>query len=161
MRNDLKLGVLAGLAGAGAEIAWISLYAAVSGADAGEVARGVAIAASGGLMDWALAGVVIHMLLGAALGIALALAWRRIPARLGAAPAFGLVLLTLAAVWKINFFVLLPLINPAFANMLPYAVTLTSKLLFALAAATALGYGGARMRAPLLPAAEPLFRATE
>lgn len=138
-----RLGVLAGLAGGGAEIVWIVLYAAFSGADVVEVARGAALAASGGLVSSALAGVVVHMLLGAGLGMGLAFAWRRIPIRLGAVSEFGVVLLALAAVWKINFFVLLPLISPQFADLLPYAATLASKLLFGFAAATVLRYGGA------------------
>jgi hypothetical protein len=44
----------------------------------------------------------------------------------------------LAAVWKVNFFILLPVINPEFVNALPYAVTLVSKLLFGMAMATVL-----------------------
>lgn len=139
----MRLGVLAGLAGAGAEIAWIVLYAAFSGTDAVEVARGVALAASGGLVGSALVGVVVHMLLGAGLGIGLALAWRRIPIRFGAVSEFGVVLLVLAVVWKINFFFLLPLLGPSFVELLPYAATLSSKLLFGFAAATVLRHGGA------------------
>lgn len=38
----------------------------------------------------------------------------------------------LAAVWVFNFFVLLPSVNPAFTALLPYPVTLVSKLLFGL-----------------------------
>ena len=138
-----RLGALAGLAGGGAEIAWIMLYAAFSGADAVEVARGVALAASGGLVSSALAGIVVHMLFAAGLGIALAFAWRRISVHLGAASEFGLALLALAAVWKINFFVLLPLIRPEFVDLLPYAATLASKLLFGFSAAMVLRYSRA------------------
>jgi predicted neutral ceramidase superfamily lipid hydrolase len=36
----------------------------------------------------------------------------------------------LATVWAINFFVLLPILNPAFVILMPYSVSLMSKLLF-------------------------------
>jgi hypothetical protein len=152
MRNNMydsttariaRLGVFAGLAGGGAEIVWIMLYAAFSGTNAVEVARAVALVASGGLMDSVLAGITIHMVFAAVLGIALAVVWRHIPVRLGVASEYGIVLLALTAVWKINFFVLLPLISPSFVNLLPYAATLVSKLLFGFAAAVVLSHDGA------------------
>jgi hypothetical protein len=36
-------------------------------------------------------------------------------------------------VWVLNFFLVLPWLNPAFVALLPYGVTLVSKLLFGLA----------------------------
>ena len=138
----VKAGVLAGLAGGVAEIVWIALYAAFSGTDAAEVARGVTLAVSGGQASSAVAGVAIHMLLAAGLGIALAFAWLRVAGRFGRAAECGIVLLALAAVWKINFFVLLPLISPSFVSLLPYSATLASKLLFGLAAAVVLQQRG-------------------
>lgn len=42
----------------------------------------------------------------------------------------GSAMLMLAMVWKVNFFIILPLVNPAFASLMPYGVTLASKLLF-------------------------------
>ena len=39
----------------------------------------------------------------------------------------------LSAVWVFNFFVLLPVLNPGFAGLMPYGVTLASKLLFGVA----------------------------
>ena len=44
----------------------------------------------------------------------------------------------LIAVWAVNFLVVLPHINPEFVHLLPYSVTLLSKLLFAVAATTVL-----------------------
>jgi hypothetical protein len=136
--------MLAGLAGGVAEIAWIGLYAAFSGGDAAEMARGVALAASSGRTDSAVAGIAVHMLLAAALGIAIAFACLRVAGRFGRVAEYGLVLLVLAAVWKVNFFVLLPLISPAFVSLLPLSATLTSKLLFGLAAAAVLRFRTAR-----------------
>lgn len=139
--KNLGWGAFAGLAGGAAEVLWVTIYAALSGNSAAEVAQGIAVAASGGLATSALAGIVIHMVLGAALGIALAAAWRRLPAHLGAASRFGLALVVLTAVWKINFFVVLPILSAPFVTLLPYGVTLASKMLFALAAAAVLRRG--------------------
>jgi len=40
----------------------------------------------------------------------------------------------LALVWAVNFFLVLPHVNPAFTMLMPYPVTFISKLLFGLAA---------------------------
>jgi hypothetical protein len=45
---------------------------------------------------------------------------------------------SLAAVWAINYFVVLPVLSPGFVHLLPYAITLASKLAFGVAAAAAL-----------------------
>ena len=45
------------------------------------------------------------------------------------------MLAALAGVWAVNFFVVLPIVSPAFVHIVPYAVSLTSKLLFGVAAA--------------------------
>ena len=49
-----------------------------------------------------------------------------------------LMIAALAGVWALNFFVVLPIISPAFVHLVPYAVSLTSKLLFGVAAAATL-----------------------
>ena len=36
----------------------------------------------------------------------------------------------LALVWAVNFFIILPWLNPAFVTLMPYSVSLASKLLF-------------------------------
>lgn len=46
--------------------------------------------------------------------------------------------LTLATVWTMNFFVVLPNLNPVFITLMPYPVTFASKMLFALAMAVTL-----------------------
>lgn len=135
-RQLIGLGCLAGLAGSLAEVLWILLYTAGSGASAIDVARAVAVAATAGHAATAMAGVTIHLLLGAALGIALAAGWRLLPLPRSGAATFTLALTALAAVWKLNFFVVLPLIEPSFVQRLPLAVTLASKLMFGLAVAT-------------------------
>ncbi len=141
----VQSGVVAGAAGGLAEIAWVSLYAQASGADAAIVARGVTTAA--GVMavvpDWSItAGITIHMVLAIGLGVVLALAWRVLAPRLGAgAGPYPFALAALAAVWAMNFLVILPAMGSDFVTLMPYPVSLVSKLLFGLAAAEALRRG--------------------
>jgi hypothetical protein len=128
-------GVLAGAAGGLAEIVWVSLYATATGANAASVAHGVTTAAgvSALLPEAPVAmGIAFHM----TLGIALAGLWQALAPRLhGVTGLYAVLLATLATIWAINFFVVLPLISPAFAHIVPYSVSLMSKLLFAVAAA--------------------------
>ena len=137
--DTVRNGVLAGAAGGLAEVLWVSFYAMATGGDAAALARGVTTAAGVNALLPATSttlGIVIHMVLALALGVALAFAWRAVSDRRrdGAAP-YGLMMFALAGVWVINFFILLPAISPAFVYLLPYPVSLVSKLLFGLAAA--------------------------
>jgi len=135
-------GIAAGAAGGIAEIIWIFVYASATGADAASLARGVTTATGINLLlqdNSAAFGVTIHMMLAAVLGIALAFSWtalsRRWPTR---ANPYAVMPVALAAVWAINFLIILPLIDPHFVQIVPYSVSLISKLLFGVAAAAAL-----------------------
>jgi hypothetical protein len=137
-------GVVAGAAGGIAEIIWIFVYASVTGTDAASVARDVTTATGVNLLlqgSPAAFGVTIHMMLAAVLGIALAFSWtalsRRWPTR---ANPYAVMPVALAAVWAINFLIILPLIDPHFVQIVPYSVSLISKLLFGVAAAAALSH---------------------
>lgn len=141
-------GVVAGAAGGLAEIAWVGLYASITGGNAAVIAKGVTTAAGVDALFPAAAvsaGVAVHMILSLALGVALAVAWRRLSDGSSAigARAFGLA--ALAGVWFVNFFVILPLVSPAFTHLLPYAVSLTSKLLFGVAAGEVLAMQARRL----------------
>ena len=136
----LGVGAVAGVVGGLGEIGWIALYGAATGAQTGPVARGIVSSVIPGLAasSWSpWLGILIHLGLAIALGLSLALMVRPL-ARRGGARHFesGLVMFALAAVWVVNFFAVLPLINPGFIHLLPYGVTLLSKLLFGLSAAT-------------------------
>ena len=48
------------------------------------------------------------------------------------------MLASLATVWAINFFIVLPVISAPFVHLVPYSVSLMSKLLFGIAAAETL-----------------------
>jgi hypothetical protein len=145
--ETVRIGAIAGAAGGLAEVAWVTLYGAVVGNDPDVLARGVTSAAGisallpVGTEAW---GLIIHMVLAVALGIALAFSWRALSSRRTAVGGlFPFALASLTAVWAINFFALLPIVSPAFVHLVPYSVSLTSKLLFGLAAAAVLRRLGA------------------
>jgi hypothetical protein len=134
----LSTGLSIGLAGGLAEIVVVWLYSALPGGDAAMVARHVASAVG---LDGAsaVAGLGVHMGLAMVLGIALSaglqiLGGRR--ARKGA--IFFFMVGSLAVIWAINCFIVLPAISPNFVHLLPHAVTLASKLAFGFAAAATL-----------------------
>lgn len=129
-----KLILLAGLAGGAAEVLWVALYSGVTGTSAMAVARQVAASVWPAAADWASApvlGIAIHM------ALALALAAAFVPFLLCFAarhPGPGTIMAgataVLVLVWAVNFFLILPVLNPAFVTLMPYGTTLTSKLLF-------------------------------
>ena len=135
-------GVVAGVAGGLAEIAWVTLYAAATSADPATVASGVTTAAGLSALFPAApvaVGVTVHMALAVTLGIALSFGWRALSShRLDAVGPFPFMLAALVGVWAINFFAVLPIISPAFIHLAPYPVSLMSKVLYGLAAAEAL-----------------------
>ena len=89
-------------------------------------------------------GIAVHMALAVLLGIAVTGLWQ-VLARRGSSVSslYAVALAALATVWAINFFVILPVVSPAFVHLVPYSVSLASKLLFGLAAAQTLRQCGA------------------
>jgi hypothetical protein len=140
--SPLKVGVLAGIAGGAAEVAWVIAYGTFAGAGVADVARGVTHAvlpAAAGTMVAVPLGILIHMALAAALGVALAIALKPLFARPRPALAGpAAVVAALVTVWAVNFFVVLPALDPSFLTLLPLAATFASKTLFAIAAAAVL-----------------------
>jgi len=138
MTRVLATGILAGVAGGLAEVAWVSLYAAVTGWDAATVARGVTDTLRLTTEAPVAAGIAIHMGIAATLGVAVAAALRPLRAQLDAFAFHVAVIGVLAAVWAINFQLVLPVINPAFVTIVPFSVSFVSKLMFGIAAAACL-----------------------
>ncbi len=137
--ETLVVGIVAGVAGGLAEIAWVTLYASIAGGDPAAFARGVTTAAGASTL-WPAAppvmlGIWVHMMLAMMLGVVLTFAWQALSAKRGMTNPYPFMLAALAGVWAINFFVVLPIVSLAFVHMVPYAISLTSKLLFGLAAA--------------------------
>ncbi len=139
--ETIRQGAIAGAAGGLAEIAWITLYAAATGGNASTLARGVTTAAGASALlpaDAVALGVAVHMTIAVALGVALAFVWRSLTSR--GTPkhsVFPCMIAMLAGIWAINFFVVLPIVSPAFVSLVPYSVSMVSKLQFGLAAASA------------------------
>ena len=132
----VAIGTLAGLAGGLAEIVWIWTYATLTNSDASLVARSVT-----DTMQFrqnispVLSGVGIHMTLAAFLGVAVAIAMRSTADDSRGIRLYGAATAVLVVVWAVNFFVVLPVINPQFVDVVPHMVSFVSKVLFGVAAA--------------------------
>lgn len=139
-----QLVLIASLAGGLAEIIWVSLYAATTSLTAATIAREVTASlvpayAAGVAGVWL--GIVIHMLLAVALGYVFAyMIWKPFAQPRGIVVTLMVSILTLASVWAINFFIVLPVLNPTFISLMPLLVTFASKMLFALAMAITLAW---------------------
>ena len=140
-----KTGVVIGLAGGVAEIVWIAIYGNLAAVDAINVAAAVSATIALALPDIlpvsvaALSGIAIHMVLAIGLGIALAFVWFSAAGRRSRQfNEYAFMVAALIAVWSLNFFVVLPLVNPAFVKLVPYPVSLVSKILFGLSGAAVL-----------------------
>ncbi len=143
-----KLGAFAGLAGGAAEIGWILLYSGLSNVDRSSIAQGVTATFSTSVAMSSAGvslGVLIHMVIAILLGIAIALLSRKFLPDVRSAllePCF--VIAGLMGVWALNFYLLLPVINPDFVHLLPLEASLASKVLFGLAAALVLSVSTGR-----------------
>ena len=146
-----QTGLTIGLAGGLAEVAVVSVYEAVTGGSVAGVATGISNA-FGLVGSPASEGLALHMLLAAGLGVGLIAGLRAAPGCVRAYRAAPFMLGSLAAVWAINFFLVLPVLSPAFVHLLPLSVTFGSKLAFGAAAAFALN-GQAILSALSQPAA--------
>jgi hypothetical protein len=131
-------GAAIGLAGGLAELLVVGAYAHVARVDAGVVAGAIATAVHLEPGS-AVTGVAVHMALSALLGVGLLGAARanRTLREASASTACAAAMVALAAIWAVNFLVVLPWLSPGFVHLLPYPVTLASKLVFALAATAA------------------------
>lgn len=143
-RSVIGAGALAGLAGGLAEIVWIAFVMHLTGHEAAVVAKGVTLSV---LPDYARTGaavplgIIIHVTLAVALGIAVALLVTHLVPRIAGTMMEPLaVVFSLVGVWAVNFFVVLPVINPDFVALVPYGASLTSKVLFGVAAAFVLWF---------------------
>jgi len=146
MKRMASMIFLAGICGGFAEVIWIAIYGAASQTSSLEVARQITASVFPAMADSLMAaqlGIVIHMLLAVLLtGIfvwAVWLPYTRRAHRLNFLQAMLISVTTLSAVWAINFFVILPQLNPAFIGLMPLGVTLLSKMLFGVAMGGVLG----------------------
>ena len=145
LRSAFAVFVLAGLAGGLAEVAWVWIYSVFAPVHAEKILRQIVASFSSTLAASSAApaiGLVIHFILAIALAIGFGLlVWKPIERRAGFVDTMLAAAIALATVWAFNFFVLLPALNPAFVGLLPYPVSLASKLLFGIAMGLTLFFG--------------------
>lgn len=146
--------LIAGLSGGLAEIVWVGLYSHWSGLDGSAVARQITASVSLTTEHPAspLLGVLIHMMLSLAVAAAYALVvWRPLVSHLDLMRSIATAVLVLVAIWAANFFLLLPILHPGFISLMPYPVTLVSKILFGISMGSAFGYAGSPRHAVVVP----------
>lgn len=126
--------ILAGMVGGVMEIGWISIYSYISSVSAPNVARQISatiLPYTADLYYAPMFGIFIHLIL----SLILAMFFSAIILK-PAVRSYGTLgimlssLMTLGMVWAINFLIVLPMLNPSFISLMPYIVTLISKLLF-------------------------------
>lgn len=137
--SGLPVILLAGLCGGLAEVIWVQVYAALTAHNSVEVARQVTASLLPNMADAAFApglGVAIHFALSLLVALAYAvLIWTPFMRQRGPAASVAVAAGVLASIWIVNFLLVLPIVNAAFVTLLPYSVSLGSKLLFGLAMA--------------------------
>ena len=126
--------VIAGLIGGLCEVFWISIYSVLSDVSLSQVGREITHAVFPSLAANYYApimGVAIHFSLSILLALGfITCLWPMLKNK-SKQVLFASTLSVLGLIWAFNFFVLLPVINPTFVILMPYTVTLVSKLLFA------------------------------
>ena len=137
--------MIAGLAGGLAEIFWIGVYSAATHAGGLEVSRQITATVIPAWAESAIApvlGVVIHLMLSVVLALlcckVFIAPWAEC---IGPTLILPGSMVVLAVVWALNFLIILPVINPAFVTLLPFPVTLASKMLFGWTMGTVLNLG--------------------
>jgi hypothetical protein len=146
IRRSLSRNVLlAAFYGGMAEVVWVGAYCLTTGRSGAEVARQVTAtlfpAAAAGVPGVAL-GIAIHFALSLLLALVyVRVVWLPFARRWNEAASLAAAMAALALVWTVNFLLVLPVVNPSFVELLPYPVSLASKLLFGIALAGALRDG--------------------
>jgi len=135
-------GMIAGLAGGAAEIVWIVLYMGWTGGDPERMPEGIVASVFPIAATTKVAiplGILLHMAIAAVLGIVIVLAINMFcPQIRGTTHEKAFIIAVLIGVWAVNFFLILPVINPQFITLVPYGTSLISKVLFGFTAAVVL-----------------------
>ena len=126
--------ILAGLAGGMIEIGWISIYSSLSSVSATNIAQQISATIIPYTVNSYYApmlGLFIHIALSLILATFFSvIILKPTVRRYGTLGVMLSSFMTLGSVWAINFFIVLPILNPSFISLMPYIVTLISKLLF-------------------------------
>ena len=140
-----KVLVTAALLGGMAEIVWVIIYTSFSNIPAATIATQISktfipdITANTATIT---SGILIHFILSIILLFVIAKPLlARLPGHWKTTPLLVLLsTLLLVAIWTFNFMLLLPLVNPEFVTLLPYTVSLASKVMFGIAMGLTLGW---------------------
>jgi len=134
MLPSIKRILFAGLCGGLAEMLWIALYSYLAPASGEEIARQITASVFPAAADLSLAplfGIGIHLILSFALSVAFVwTVWIPVASRWDNPGILVGAVSALTMVWAVNFLIVLPVLNPVFVTLLPYSVTLFSKMLF-------------------------------
>lgn len=129
--------LLAGVAGGVAEIIWFMLPGIFLSLNVHDLASGITasiVPAWGSSANAAFAGVLIHLFLSVLLAAAyIATVGRWSISRFGLFGQLLVGVVSLLAVWAVNYLLILPILNPAFIEISTYSLSLPSKALFAIA----------------------------
>ena len=135
----LELILIAGLCGGLVEVAWATAYSCLTTITAAQIGREITRSVFPELASLPAApmlGLVIHLVLSAALGFVFArVVWIPVTRRLHPAISMIGAVAVLGVIWALSFFVVLPALNPAFVTLMPYPATFVSKALFGIAMA--------------------------
>lgn len=138
-RRLWKLILWAGLAGGLAEIAWIGANTVLAPGSMVELARQITATF---YAQWAQApfapvlGLVIHLALSVVLGAAFGVVvWAPLSRRLEPAATMMSAMVAMAGIWALNFFFVLPALNPAIVALVPYTASLAAQAAFGIAMA--------------------------
>ena len=131
-----KTILLAGAAGGTVEVVWVWLFCTVaplqSSLVAEEITRSFFPQMAG--ISAVTAGIVIHYGLALLIaGVAAMTLFRMLGRKSEVRNLVAASVAALVAIWTTNFFVILPVVNPGFVTLMPYTVTLASKVGFGIA----------------------------
>ena len=125
--------LLAGIAGGTVEVVWVMFYSLMSPLQSSLVAEEVARSFIPQIAGYpaVTVGLLIHYALAVMVaGLFAATLLRALDDRRA---LLAVSMTVLVAIWATNFFVVLPVVNATFVTLMPYSVTLASKLGFGLA----------------------------
>ena len=128
-----ELVFLAGAAGGTVEVIWVLIYCLGSPLSASLVAEEVTRSFLPQMAGIAavMTGVLIHYVLAMMIAGVAAIAYLRVLAcNVGGPTIYASSITALITIWAVNFFIVLPVLNPVFVTLMPYTVTLVSKIGF-------------------------------
>lgn len=145
-------GFLAGLA----EVVWIGFYSLITDMQLSQVGSAITATVYSHSSEFYLSpvlGLMIHMVLSVLLAFGFGLLLWPIIERMFRFKAATMIasVATVVIVWKINFFLLLPMWSSEFIGLMPLSVTLISKILFGMTMGTVLTvYQQSKIAPPIL-----------